>query len=369
MGRILRPFASGPERRRRDAGARAEAIGVAEGILSHPNPDAVAPTSRAVGGLGITSELRESRRRGVVRCLVRRPTISTTMQKTLDPEIREKLRYVQIPEDADIDMTLFPDFLILGPQRTGTTWLYNNLIQHPQIFIPEQKELYYFNTLRESNEHPEALPDVSPRLDWYLRFFVEEPWQIEKRERECREAYGEPYEVAVRGEATATYAAGVDPGLIRELILLNPDVKAVLMVRDPVERAWSHAKWDLTSFPVSRPVEEISDEEFHRVFEHPYQLRCGRYTWIEEVWKPFLKPGNFMLAPFDGIKEDPAGLLLSLFEFFGVRADRKYVTHLATERINPTKQVRIPDRFRVHLEKLFADELEKLAERGFVWKR
>ncbi|HIE71114.1 MAG TPA: hypothetical protein EYP98_13585, partial [Planctomycetes bacterium] len=53
-------------------------------------------------------------------------------------DVRDRLRYVGM-EREDYDLSKFPDFLIIGPQRTGTTWLHENLWQHPQVFIPWDK--------------------------------------------------------------------------------------------------------------------------------------------------------------------------------------------------------------------------------------
>jgi hypothetical protein len=39
----------------------------------------------------------------------------------------------------------FPDFLIIGAQKAGTTWLHRNIQTHPQIWMPKEKELHYFD--------------------------------------------------------------------------------------------------------------------------------------------------------------------------------------------------------------------------------
>ncbi len=52
------------------------------------------------------------------------------------------------------------------------------------------------------------------------------------------------YRPLVRGEATASYAT-LRGDVIRQIMLLNPGVKAILMVRDPVDRVWSHARKEL----------------------------------------------------------------------------------------------------------------------------
>ena len=40
---------------------------------------------------------------------------------------------------------MFPDFLCIGAQRSGTTWLYQNLRRHPEIWMPPAKEIHYFD--------------------------------------------------------------------------------------------------------------------------------------------------------------------------------------------------------------------------------
>ena len=46
-----------------------------------------------------------------------------------------------------------PDFLCIGAQKSGTTWLYHNLKQHPQVWLPPVKELHYF-------DHPHSIPSA-----------------------------------------------------------------------------------------------------------------------------------------------------------------------------------------------------------------
>ncbi len=47
---------------------------------------------------------------------------------------------------------MFPDFLGIGAQKSGTTWLYQNLAAHPQVWMPPVKELHYLD------HKPQSLP-------------------------------------------------------------------------------------------------------------------------------------------------------------------------------------------------------------------
>jgi hypothetical protein len=66
--------------------------------------------------------------------------------------VRARLRFVRARGDEDLSR--FPDFLIIGPQRTGTTWLHAHLRFHPQIFLSEPKELYFFSSRQSAASRP-----------------------------------------------------------------------------------------------------------------------------------------------------------------------------------------------------------------------
>ena len=65
--------------------------------------------------------------------------------------------------DPNSNLNIFPDFLIVGPQRTGTTWLAHNIKNHPQIIFSQPKELFFFDLLSKS-DHPLY---TSNDLTWY----------------------------------------------------------------------------------------------------------------------------------------------------------------------------------------------------------
>jgi hypothetical protein len=109
-----------------------------------------------------------------------------------------------------------PDFLIPGEARCGSTTLWGMLSQHPDVFFPNEKELHFFSSYRvEPDEGREQA-----RLEEYLRHFASAaPGQI------C-------------GEATPNYL--FDAGACARIRVLLPRVRLLVILRDPVARAWSH---------------------------------------------------------------------------------------------------------------------------------
>ena len=283
----------------------------------------------------------------------------------LDPDVRDRLNFVVV-SDPNIDLSPFPDFLLIGPQRTGTTWLHDNLCRHPQIFMPEAKEIYYFTSLEFPETHPTWMGQPSPELDWYLEYFRPAKKDLAHRKRVCRELYGERFEGTVRGEATASYAAGLSAEVIDDIVLLNPQMKVIMQVRHPIERAWSHAKKNLAK-ERDRRVEEVPEAEFLEFVAGYYQVVCGRYSRTIEMWKQRLGEGNLLVHRFEDVVRDPRSLLLRVFEFLGIRVDPKYVETQSKEAINPTQESPMPPAVRAALEEIFAEELEWLAANGWTW--
>jgi len=270
-------------------------------------------------------------------------------------------------------LNCFPDFLILGPQRTGTTWLAVNLMHHPEVFMPHQKELYYFSTV----DKPKKRANVSNRLEWYLSNFHESFYSIARKEIEMLIRFRIPYSPRVRGEGTATYAAGISNAVMNELVTLNPDIKCILMIRNPIKRAWAHAKMDLMNVSRMnakvRDVEACSRDELLDFVHSSYQVNCGKYRNQIDRWNSYLKPGNLFIGFFDNLTEDPVNLLLSVYHFLGVESDTRFVTDLAFKKIGATdkgsSQREMPPFVRSALENLFADELwalEKRFSRQFI---
>jgi hypothetical protein len=276
-------------------------------------------------------------------------------------DVRQKLRWVKV--SGPVDLSLFPDFMIIGPQRTGTTWLHAHLRFHPQVMLSEPKELYFFSAIKTRN--PKRF--VSDELAHYLRFFRDPLWLRAAKTGRSLWKHRQLYHPVVRGEATASYAA-LDPDVIADIAALNPDLRVILMIRNPIERAWSHAKKDLVRNR-NRKFDEVSEDEFRAFFRDPYQLRCGRYFEQYDNWSAHLRPGHVFVGSFDDITSRPEELMLDVMRFLGVRADRRYIDPSVRSPVNPTEATRIPEQHRRFLEDLLGEDLAQLKERfGLSWR-
>ena len=120
-------------------------------------------------------------------------------------------------------------FIIVGAQKCGTTALAHFLSQHPEIGMAYPKEVHLFDS-----------PEYS--TDWT-------PEQIDKR---YLSYFGHCAGAAIRGEATPIYM--FLPEIARELKRYNPDLKLIVLLHDPVERAISHYYMEKNRNKEHRPL-------------------------------------------------------------------------------------------------------------------
>ena len=275
------------------------------------------------------------------------------------PEGLDGLRWVKVAPGTSLDR--FPDFMIVGPQRTGTSWLYVNLRFHPEIQLSRPKEIFFFSSLKSRH----AKRFVTDDLRWYLQFFRDPAWLWAAKTGVCLAKYGRWYRPRVRGESTASYAS-LDTDVIDDIVRLNPDLKVLLMVRNPVDRAWSDAKY---YFEQRVPtIRDVPFAELREFYTDPYQLSCGRYSRNITNWSARLRPGHLFISRFDDIAAHPERMLRDVMRFLGVSDGRRYVAVSARNAVNTTSASRIEAESRAFLETLFADQFEWLDEHwGFQW--
>ena len=219
------------------------------------------------------------------------------------------------------DLSLFPGLLYLGPQRTGSTWLHANLSRHPEVHLHSDKETFYFSTLGR----PDAPRYRFDHLEDYLESFREGMGTRLLKNYHALRRCGAFYRPRVRGDFTASYGM-LDENVIAAIVRLRPDVRGIMLVRDPVERAWSHAKKDLV-----RGCDRAADDtELLEFIRSPDQLARADYRAAIARWTRHLAPGSFFVAPYSRIGTDPEALLDEISAFLGIRrlggASKRHVT-------------------------------------------
>lgn len=271
--------------------------------------------------------------------------------------IPRSTRMVSVPplnfirtRSSSVDLARFPDFLIAGPQRTGTTWIYRNLVTHPHLFLPSTKEIYYFSTLGKP-EHPKYQFDC---LEDYLRIFRESGKAHVKKTYDVLRRCGVLYSPRLIGEATATYAT-IREEIIADIAALNPRVRVVLMLRDPVERTWSHAKKELLR--QLGPDETVAESAYKEFFAQAGQVRRSAMQDVIDHWRGHLPYDQVYLGDYRRLSTDPRGFLDDLCEFLGAPLPNRFNSPHLRSTINPTSRAVMPEALEAWLRERLANDL------------
>jgi hypothetical protein len=185
-----------------------------------------------------------------------------------------------------------PDFIVIGAQRGGTTGFHQALAQHPRVMPAATKELHFFDILFDRGS------------GWYWRQF---PAALPPG--------------AVTGEATPYYL--FHPHAARRAAALAPAARLIVLLRDPVERAWSHYHLSRSqgteplafAEAIEREPERLAgeregmlaDERYDSVaHQHHSYLARGRYAAQLEEWFRHFPRQQFLILASEHFYADPA---------------------------------------------------------------
>ena len=209
-----------------------------------------------------------------------------------------------------------PDFLVIGAQRAGTTWLHRVLRQHPSLWLPPVKELHYFDRL----EIKRTILDPKERRRVGLKQLLSlDPWLVSywlrarSDEWYARLFRGAKAKGLVAGEITPAYAT-LDELVLRRIKRLNDNIKLIFVMRDPVERAWS-----AVNNAAKKGAADASSVEksIKRARELGAAARSAYADTIKRLEAVF--PANQVhYCFFEDLRDRPEALTSDLFSFLGV---------------------------------------------------
>ena len=171
-------------------------------------------------------------------------------------------------------------FAYIGTSKAGSTWLFNALAGHPEVYLGSDKGLYYFDSHFDQGQQ------------WYLDHF--------------RGAGDRP---AV-GEISHSYLSSLEaPARIAEF---NPDMRLLVCLREPVDRAFSDY------------LDLVKNGQFDGSFsaaleQFPRLLDRGRYATHLQRYLDVFPRGQLHVSLFDDLRTDPQAYADEVFAFLGIR--------------------------------------------------
>jgi Sulfotransferase domain len=213
------------------------------------------------------------------------------------------------------------DFIGIGAQKSGTSWAYTCLYDHPEVCAPI-KEIHFFSR-----------PRWSEGREWYERHF-----------NTCGAG-------KLRGEFSTSYLYSKEaPERIHSYC---PNTKLIAILRNPIDRSFSQYRNAIKAgeIPEATPFEEYLTREPSALEQGLYHEQLVRYDAL------FPKEQMLVLI-YEDIRKDPVLFMKRIYEFLAV--DTSFVSSMVYEEINVARTPKY-----VFIDRLMHHMSEMLRKIGF----
>ncbi len=171
--------------------------------------------------------------------------------------------------------------------------------------------------------------------DWYLSLF-------------------KPARKRMPGEISPSYCFLKEPD-IRHVNELLPEVRVIMLLRDPIERAWSTLRKNRLT---KHPIDIVT-----RILERPALQEPSQYARNLRNWRGILGPERVFIGFFEEVRERPVGLMSRIHSFLGVRDLSKELSGFAETRFNASPPKSLPRDFSRAAARMFLPLLQDLEKK------
>ena len=270
-----------------------------------------------------------------------------------------------------------PSFICIGAQRAGSTWLYENLKAHPGIWLPPLKELHYFDELRMGPFFSKRYKGLLQRrlrankaglrtgqwsaadFLWDLKFFGH------PRSDHWYSSLFSQGQTFVAGEVTPAYSM-LSAEAVADIKRINPALKIIFIMRDPIDRSWSQARKDLPRV-FNKAIDQIPEKEVTTWFNRHWCALRSDYVSTLSHWFAHFPRHQFFFGFFEEVAQSPENLLIRIYAFLEVENSKKYIPSNARKTINAIGQTKgarafISPQYEYELARIHEPKLAQLKQ-------
>jgi Sulfotransferase family len=252
-----------------------------------------------------------------------------------------------------------PRFLYIGATRAGSTWLYRNLRQHPDLWVPPTKSVNYFHprfatyrvhSFARFSRDMIGHPDPRTRA-WHRHFYgrrtVDDLWYAALFPAD-----------RIAGEIAESYCS-LDDSAVRRIRSLYPDLRVIITLRNPMERALSQAKYGL-AVRRGRRTTEVPARDFICHLTHPSSLDRSDYMHMLDIWGGLFAE-RFMILFYELLREDPEGYFAKICRFVGAEVHADHFDSSLRAVVNRSSEASLPPEVVSFAARLYEAKVAALA--------
>ncbi len=261
---------------------------------------------------------------------------------------------------SDVEVGALPDYVIIGAMRCGTSRFYGLLTKHPLIKGAAAKELHYF-------DRPERFEQG---LEWYRKCFPPPERQDGHR--------------TITGEATPRYL--FEPLVPERMAQVVPEARLIVLLRNPVDRAYSQYHKSVRSGRESRSFQETVEEELASLAgaessghgrsrddsDGSAYTQLSRGIYVDQLvrWRKFFDEEQMLVLKSEDFFKHQADTLKLVQEFLGLPYREIEIPSRKTSRQSTYEYEPMDPALRQRLEAFFEPHNKRLYDylgRDFGW--
>jgi hypothetical protein len=153
--------------------------------------------------------------------------------------------------------------------------------------------------------------------------------------------------------------------IVETIYFLNPKMKVIFIMRDPIDRIWSAAARHFVTNN-KRAMRDVGEEELLSFVQEPETTLRTNYLRTLSIWESIFPADQMYIDFFDNIQENPDEVLLRIFDFLGVEKSTEYMLVDPKQKVaSSTKKAKtsIPKslEYKICIENI--DQLYELSQR------
>lgn len=262
-----------------------------------------------------------------------------------------------------------PAFICIGAQKAGTQWLYDQAASHPEAWMPPIKELRYFlpafPTVQErarlllgrAEERGRGRIARDDRNVAFLQRLVSAKRDPQAADLSDYVSLFEPAGSLITGDITPGYhSLGED--VVTLLASGLPHCKFIYLVRDPIERLWSHANMRVRGGLAAPSILTDASEFAAQIRQNQFVQYSFQSDPIMR-WSEIVGGDRFRVFVMEDMRDDAVEYRRAVFAFIGLDADECRIEAGYNKKEGNAK-VPMPSEHRTVLLEYFDREYERL---------
>lgn len=272
-------------------------------------------------------------------------------------------------------------FLSVGAMKAGTTWLYDQLKDHPEIYFTPEKEIHYFANavgiekqldhrnrilkLKEkmkkyANGNPKFISKNLDDIYWYANYAYPENISNEW----YKGLFSLNHDKKFNADFSNLYCQMGKDGWdnVRKV---SKNIKVVYTLRDPLKRLWSHYKFHMKWVNREDEALEVGFEHFKALLDAPWFWINAEYAHNYKLLKENLNNDELLILYFEDFRAEPVKMLLEVERFLGIQEIEPEQDSL-DKKVNKTKDFELPDEWLEHMKIKLKPQILEMKEKG-IW--